>query len=990
MFEPQEAPRVFVTPPGVDLPRALLDGLAQRLGGQGPEAWARLELFVPTRRMRRRILALLGEGSARLLPRIRTIADLGRESAVAGLGAPVSPLRRRLELTRLISALLERAPDLAPRAALFDLADSLAGLMDEMQGEGVEPTRLQKLDVAGHSAHWARSLQFLEIVGRYFGETRHEAPDAEARQRLVVEHLARRWQEAPPDHPVIVAGSTGSRGTTGLLMQAVARLPQGALVLPGFDTDLPAHVWERLGEPAEGEDHPQFRFARLLDALGLAPADLPHWAPDHAPHNPARNRLVSLALRPAPVTDQWLGEGARIDRETLADATADLTLIEAPSPRAEAVAIALRLRAAAEAGQRAALITPDRVLTRQVTAALGRWEIEPDDSAGQPLALSAPGRFLRHVAELFGRKLTATALLTLLKHPLTASGSARGNHLRFSRDLELECLRRGLPFPSGADLTGWARERHAGDAARLEWADWLARLLDGLEAVERDPLERHVARHLRLAEALAAGPEGAAGASGGLWEKPAGRKARELCEELAREAGAAGVLSAADYRDLFHAVLGRSEVHDPESPHPGVMVWGTMEARVQGADLVILGGLNDGTWPEIPAPDPWLSRRMRLEAGLLLPERRIGLAAHDFQQAVAAREVVLSRAIRDEEAETVASRWLLRLKNLLTGLPRGGPEALAAMQARGDAWLRLAGRLDERAEGPLATAPRPAPRPPVAVRPRQLSVTRIGLLVRDPYAIYAQYILKLRPLDALQQSPDALLRGTVLHQVAERFIEAGTDPAAPEAAERLMCIAEETLAREVPWPAARRLWLARLGRVAAQFLRDEAARRQAGENLANEVEGRLHLAETGFTLTAKADRIDRLAGGGLAIYDYKSGKPPAKKARSLYDKQLELEALIARAGGFDGIAAAPVARIAHIPLGTPDPFRPEAPEPEALERIGRELAALIAAWQEPAQGYTAIRLPPDLGFASDYRHLARFGEWDVTQPPEPEEVGHGS
>ncbi|HHB80608.1 MAG TPA: double-strand break repair protein AddB, partial [Aliiroseovarius sp.] len=480
MFEPQERARVFATPLGVDLPRALVDGLVKRLAGQAPESWARVEIYVSTRRMQRRIQAILAEGPARLLPRIRTISDLGREVSFSDLPAPVSPLRRRLELTRLITALLTKQPDLAPRAALFDLADSLAGLMDEMQGEGVGPERLQKIDVANHSAYWARSLQFLEIVEHYFGETRAREPDAEARQRLVVEHLAKRWKAAPPAHPVIVAGSTGSRGATALFMQTVAQLPQGAVVLPGFDTDLPMPVWERLRDPIEGEDHPQFRFARLLETLKLTPADLPLWAPDLAPHNTARNRLVSLALRPAPVTDQWLSDGARISREMLEQACKDLTLIEAPSPRAEATAIALRLREAVEDGQVAALISPDRMLTRQVSAALARWDVEADDSAGQPLALSAPGRFLRHVAELFSHKLTATALLVLLKHPLTASGAARGDHLRFSRDRELEVLRAGLPFPTGDDLTGWSREKHAGDDERLAWATWLAGLIAGL------------------------------------------------------------------------------------------------------------------------------------------------------------------------------------------------------------------------------------------------------------------------------------------------------------------------------------------------------------------------------------------------------------------------------------------------------------------------------------------------------------------------------
>jgi len=487
---------------------------------------------------------------------------------------------------------------------------------------------------------------------------------------------------------------------------------------------------------------------------------------------------------------------------------------------------------------------------------------------------------------------------------------------------------------------------------------------------------------------LAAGPDGAVGTSGGLWDKPAGRAARTAIHALAKEAQAGGALSAADYRQLFRAVLARGEVHDPDSPHPGVMFWGTMEARVQGADLVILAGLNDGVWPEMPSPDPWLNRQMRLEAGLLLPERRIGLAAHDFQQAIGEPDVVLSRSVRDNEAETVASRWLLRLENLLRGLADGGGDMLKEMTARGEVYLRLAERLDDRLEGPLMPATRPSPRPPVSARPKQLSVTRIGVLVRDPYAIYAQYVLKLRALDPLQRTADALLRGTVLHKVAERFMASDIAPDSPDAVERLLQMASDTLEDEVPWPAARILWQARLGRVAGQFLNDEAERRAEGRNLANEVNGRLALDGVDFTLTAQADRIDQLEDG-LAIYDYKSGKPPEKKPRLLYDKQLELEALIARDGGFENLPASRVARIGYIALGTADAFKPENISDEKIDEVAAGLNALIGAYLSPTQGYTAIRLSPDLGFPTDYRHLARFGEWDVSQMPNPEEVGDG-
>lgn len=967
---------IFALPPGVDFPAALVRGLRDRLASQPPEAMARVQLFVNTERMRRRITDLFIAGLPGPLPRIRLVTDIGRDMALAGLPPAVPPLRRRLEIAQLVARLLDREPDLAPRAALYDLADSLATLLDEMQGEGVAPATVAALDVSDHSAHWARTQAFLSIVAPFFAQG--AAPDAEARQRLAVEALARRWAAAPPPDPVIVAGSTGSRGTTARLMQAIAGLPQGALVLPGFDTDLPPAVWQGMADALTSEDHPQYRFLRLLDLLGTTPAEVRPWS-DATPPAPARNRIVSLALRPAPVTDQWLDEGRRLT--DIARATEGLTLIQAPGPRAEALAIALILRDAAEQGCRAALITPDRGLSRQVTAALDHWGIIPDDSAGRPLALSAPGRFLRQVADLFCQRLTAEALLALLKHPLTASGADRGNHLRWTRDLELRIRRHGPVFPDAAAITAWAATRPADGVA--DWAEWLARCLPGDPAPGDLPLTDHVARHLALAETLAAGP-GATG-PGALWQAEAGAEALAVMGDLAAQAAHGGTMSAHDYRDLSGAVLARGSVRDATAAHPTVAIWGTLEARVQGADLVILGGLNDGTWPQLPPPDPWLNRQMRLKAGLLLPERQIGLSAHDFQQAIAAPQVVLTRARRDADAETVPSRWLNRLLNLLSGLPdQGGPDALAAMEARGNLWLRRAVALEQPA-APVAPARRPAPRPPVAARPAELPVTAIRTLIRDPYAVYARRILRLYPLDPLRAQPDALLRGQVLHRVLEDFVaRRPLSETLPEAKARLLAIAARVLADEVPWPAVRALWQARLDRAAPFFLTID---RQPGTPVVIEKTGRIALTGLPFTLTARPDRIDLLPDGRAHVLDYKTGAPPTKAQQKAFDKQLLLEAAMVERGAFDALGPVKVARTTYVGLGTTPRALTDTPDAATLGQAWEQLHRLIAAYLQPDQGYAARRALFKAAEPGDYDHLARLGEWQMTDPPAPEAVG---
>ena len=981
MFDPGS--RVFSLPPGVDFAAELVAGLRQRLAGHPPEAMASVILYLNTQRMRRRVQDVFTSQGAGFLPTLRLVTDLGAETALTSLPAAVSPLRRRLELTLLVARLLQSQPDLAPRAALYDLADSLAGLMDEMQGEGVTPKTIAGLDVSDHSAHWARTREFLSIVTRFFDGT--EAPDTEARQRLAVALLAKRWETNPPAGPVIVAGSTGSRGTTAALMAAVMALPQGALVLPGFDADMPGWVWDRMTDAMTAEDHPQFRFRRLMERLQIGPDAVLAWTQAAAP-NAARNRLVSLSLRPAPVTDQWLTEGVSLP--DLPGITTDITLIEAPTPRSEALAIALVLRDAAERGEPAALITPDRMLTRQVTAALDRWGILPDDSAGRPLALSAPGRLLRHLAGLIGQKLTTDALLTLLKHPLTFSGGDRGDHLRLTRDLELTLRRKGPVFPVGADLIHWAAARK--DASALTWAQTLAQTLDTVLHATPRRLADHVALHRHLAEALARGtaPDG----SGGLWEKEAGEAARVLMETLAAEADAGGELTRADYRDLFESLVNRGEVRDPIARHPGVLILGPREAREQGASLVILGGLNDGTWPRLPEPDPWLNRKMRKDAGLLLPERQIGLSAHDYQIAMAAPRVVLTRATRNAEAETVPSRWLNRLLNLMDGLPdRNGAAALNAMRDRGQSWLHLATALDlptqdQQADPRLQAAGRPSPRPPLAVRPRELSLTRISVLIRDPYAIYARYILGLKRLDPLRHEPDAALRGQVLHLILETFVKnRPADEPRDAARARLLATARMVLAEETPWPAARALWLARLDRAADFFLTVEG--RDGGTPVALEGAGKVALAGLGFTLTGTPDRIDRLPDGRLHIIDYKTGTPPSQAAQKLFDKQLLLAAAMAERDGFAGLEGSEVAKITYVGLGSTPKAEETIMTPLMTGQVWEGLHRLIGHYRQETAGYTARRAVQRETFVGDYDHLSRHGEWETTDPARPEDVG---
>jgi double-strand break repair protein AddB len=988
MFDPSDKPRVFAVPVGCDFSKTFVKGFRDRLNGKAPDELARVEIFVNTQRMARRLRELLAANGALLLPKIRVITDIATHPDLPiTLPEPVSKLRRQLTLAQLVGRLLDADGSIAPQSAKFDLAKSLAAVLDEMQGEGVPVSKLAEIKVEDQSGHWQRSLGFLSILAQHW--TVNNPTDPQDRQRAAALAFATKWAVKPPSHPVIAVGSTGSRAETAVFMRAVAALPHGAVVLPGLDRALSQENWDALSSDAVGMDNPQSALAVFCSRAGIALTDINDWS-GAAPVNPARNALVSLALRPAPFTDQWLDDGPKLTQD-LDTAVTGVSLIEADTPQEEALALALRLRDAAERDQSAVLITPDRTLTRRVTATLERWDILPDDSAGRPLHLTPPGVFLRMIATCMGDRVTPLDLISLLKHPLTDSGADDGSSRRFAREYEKFKLRGGAPFVDFQAIKDWAEKRDD-DPKRRIWADWVARCFAPLETVAKGDLSEFLDVHLEAAEALAAGPAGSE--THELWEKETGTIARSAFQKLSQDADAAGTLSVPDYQALFRSVIGAETVREARAAHPKIAIWGTLEARVESADVLILGGLNDTIWPGIESPDPWLNRAMRQQVGLPPPERLIGLSAHDFQQGCGAAELVLSRSVRDGDAPTVASRWVVRILNLLNGLGDPGVDAVKTIVERGQVWIDLS-RLLDRPASQVKPAVRPAPMPPADARLDRLSVTQVERLIRDPYAVYAAKILQLKRLDPLGREPDAMIRGIALHSVVERFVKTWPDTLPDDARDALLRVAEEVLAEEVPWPAMQRIWLARLARIAGWFVEGEAERRTRGAVLTQEVEGQRQIAELGFTLTAKADRIDRDADDGLIIYDYKSGSPPSKDEIKYFKKQLQLEAAIAAVGGFDDVQAGTPVALEYIGLSgkamsSAGEVLDEPTSFQDAQEVWTELTELMTAYADPTKGFPARPRMQKMGYAYEFDHLARKGEWEECDAPTDVPVGDAS
>ena len=980
MFAPDES-RVFALPPGVDFAEELVRGLVARMHDRPPEAMARVRIFTNTRRAARRFEEVFAAAGPMVLPQIKVIPEMATDPA-----GPLVPhregatLSRQFALLQLVKTLLRRRPDLAPLEAGFDLSQSLLALLDEMQAETVPIARLINLggDLGDLNAHRETTLRFLKIIAEYVDTTPDAPLGGDARRRASVAALAAAWAAAPPPDPVIVAGSTGSRAAISALMAAVLTLPAGAIVLPGFDFDLHRRGWQAIDDgPSPRFDHPQYGFHSLASRLDFDPGDVARWT-ETAPRSPARNRMVSLALRAAPVTDEWITAGPALGPE-LADACAGLAWLDAPTGRHEAAAVALALRDALEHGQRSVLITPDGILARRVTAWLNRWGIVPDESAGTPLPLTPPALFLSLLLEAGGGALATPDFIAILKHPLTASGADRGQHMHHVRQLERDRLRSGMPYVDWADIAAWARHNDA-----VEWAAWLRVSFAMLSGADVAPLADHMNRHRAAANALASGPE--TDAAHAIWDKEAGRLCARVLDAIGAEGAAAGPVTGADYRAIVKRLIAAERARlEGYRPDLRIAIWGQLEARVQSADLVILGGLNEGVWPSQPPPDPWLNREMRRALGLSSPDRTIGLAAHDFQQGIANERVILSRSLRDGTAPTVASRWLTRLDNLLGGLGPVGAEALADMRARGQVFGDLAEEID-RPTRIVPPAPRPAPAPPIAARPDTISATEVERLVRDPYAVYATRILRLRPMDPPGRDPSALDRGIALHRVMESFI-AETRTHMPEDAAALFAeIAARVLRDTVPWPAAARIWTARLARISDALMADEAARRDRAQPFRQEVMGRIDIPGLirPMALTAKADRIDRDADGRLAIYDYKSSLPTDKQER-IFSRQLPLEAVMAARGGFEHVGKGAVLHLELIGLAEAHQAVVMSAAQDDLADVWRKFTDLLAHFLLPDTGYAARLYPFRSDTQGDYDHLARRGEWQdgADYVPEP-------
>lgn len=1012
------SPRVYTLSPAgnflLSLARTLSDAFPD------PEALAGVTVLLPTRRAGRALGEAFGAIQAErgipaaILPLIRPLGDVDADEPpfepgeFAELALPaISPARRRFELASLILA-RETASgrEMAPDGGLV-MADALAGLLDEFASEGVED--LSGLDEAMRAAlpiGRQEAALFVDIVLDAW--PRHLASlglvDPARRRSGLLTALADRWRETPPAGPVIAAGSTGSIPAAAELLACVAGLEKGAVVLPGLAGFMDDASWAAIDD-----GHPQRAMKALLERIGISRKAVKDWPVSSREYWPgraaeARTRLITEALRPADETADWLDRLKRLGEDWKGDIMKEglngLGVIEARTPASEARAIALALRHALETeGRTAMVVTPDRALARRITTEMARFDVQLDDSAGEALSDTAPGNFLMRVLEAAADPGSALALSALWASPLFTLGRQRPALMRLLNALEAKRLRGRRPGNSFDDV----RALLTGDDP-AEWRVLLDAMEQGLEPLlsltGEQTAHSWAMALVRAGEALAAsdvrpGEER-------LWAGEAGEQAASLMREFLEDAGALPPLSLRAFARIFLETARQRRVRPRSGTHPRLALLGPLEARLLHADLVILAGLNEGVWPQSIPADPFLSRGMRVAAGLPSPERRLGLSAHDFAELAATSEVLLTRSTQDDDAPTIASRWLWRLQTLAAG-ELGEDKAGAALTPDTD-YAALAEVLDQPLRL-LPPAPQPAPTPPVEARKREMPVTGVETWIRDPYAVYARRILGLKVLDPLDREPGGKERGDAWHKALEDWtLELGSAARLPDdAANRLVALGEAALLAAGFTQADLGSELPRFAHAARWVAEWEAERRTKGifpVPGAIETQGHIDLnAPAGpFRLTAKPDRIDR-SEEGYHILDFKTGRvPTSAEVLAGFSPQLTLQGAILQGGGFSALPPGQIAGFTYVGVKgtkTAGEVR-EITEKSTKDTPGRSADELAQAALEAVTRYIAKFDDPSTAYHSqprrqyvnqygDYDHLARRKEWSTA----PDADGNG-
>ncbi len=957
-----------------------------------------ITLFLPTARaclaMRDAFLRN-SEGSSVIMPKMIPLSEVDENTMLpfmdhtfAQIKPPISSLKRDIYLTRLIAQTTGIQGKQDKENISYDqaayIAKSLAKLLDDSQHFGVNLEHIQSLARGEHAEHWQPILTFLDIIYQHWPKILDslQVQDGAAYQDQILRLLSNLWEKQPPQSPIIAAGINRNIPAVHEFLNAIVHHAKGAIIFQGVEQITPEletyfhdhdHDWF---SQAQAQSSPLWVTSSILKHLDVKPQNVQNLAINTAAKQSHINRAIFLAdcLKPVSVFPDF--------DDFSTDLLDNFELIECENLIHEAQTIALIMRQQLEkSGKTAALVTPNRALAQHVTAQLKRWGLNIDDSAGTPLSQTPIGIYLKATAQLACSGIRPKDLMALLKHPFTKMGLPIQDFRSHVRKLDL--LLRSAGNIKGLDAIKQAILQNSHISSNLlnilnEFDVKITPLLQELSKAKASP-QILLRKQIEFVQ-WAASDETSSG-SDELWKQEAGHSAAELLSALLEELSIIEHIQPSRWTEFLNIFLQGQTVRPMKRAHPRLSIWGMVESRMMQADLVIIGSVNEGHWPQIPDAGPWLNRPMRSNIGLPSVEQEIGLNAADFLNLATTEHVIITRAIT-ENAPMEKSRFLRRIEASLQ------KQKHLSLIKENSPFLDWRAQLINKEQTPnLLPAQKPAPKPPFDVRPQQLSITDFGRLINDSYAIYGKKILNLKPLDDLEKDMDHKNFGTLAHEVLELYMHnnqvKGNIPQKTDLSALQNLALEKLNEQNLPKPQ-HIFWQVRLNRLCQSFFAQELIARKKTQKSWLEIEGAMQFQRplSTFTLKGKADRIDLLSDGSLRIIDYKTGRLPAKsKVIQFEEPQLLLEAILARHHGFGELSGeASLLEYWHISgnLGAKsENIELQDKYADLIDDAYIKICKTIDDYNDTAKAYEPYSGGKILPYGSDYDHLSRFNEWQT-------------
>ena len=945
---------------GVSFADTLADWLLSQVAN--PLAMADVTVWVPSPRQARAVHNALAEkaGGSLVLPNIKpfhlseddveTLQLLQKKSAQI----VINPQERLILLARQVRM---KEPDMSAQQVM-NAAQGLASLFDRLTAHNISFDALHDIVPESLATHWEHNLSFLKIVTEFYPlwlEEKGAVDAAQASKHWLLEQ-AKVYRDQQPQDLVVAAGFADTTPTGLQLLSAILNLPNGTLILPGFDKECAKEL-----EPT----HPQYGMSKLLEGLGFAA--------DH---------VSILGMQQAPQAQVWRAafSGQKIEGAE----TNHLTLVNAQNAEIEAGTIALAMREVLEEKNKTcALVTPDRKLARRVAAALKTWQVDVDDSAGVPLDTTPLGRLFLLFMDVIIERFRPVIMAEFIRHPLVCGGLEKAEWKRVMNTFNDVALRGAMPFP-GLGSLGKIIQAEEGLDKKNEAETAYTAIEEMFEPLLKlsaeNQIDEWVNAHIKAFESAVD--------TENLHDQKVFDGLSQVVNTMRENGAAAGKVDAASYMAYIKSFLQGITIRPRQPAHPRLFIWGPLEARLQKVNRVIIGGTNEGAWPGTPTSDMWLNRTMQAQLGLPLVEAVVGLNAHDFQQLASYQDVIITRTVRDENGETLPSRFLSRLQMVLS------KNKWEELSERGEKWISYwedLQRLGELDETRIAEA-----NPPIAARPKVWSASFVKTLMQCPYKAYARYVLHLKKPSSYEEPADAADRGQLIHECLQAFFEQVPYFPAPwsgdinkqtqqEMTQHLLRIGEVAF-KKIPDATARAAWWPRFEKIAEAFI-EALIETVAQGRTPKAFEEKASLTIGSIKLQAIADRVDASAAGQVVI-DYKTGGqlPQVGDTKTGKEPQLAVEGLLASEGGYGLGNAVASTEYWHLKSGGDEALSlrtvPQKIEvPDWLQDTREGIEKLESAFMREAKPYAAVPGGPTPTEAvgpcrnCDYAGICRFKEW---------------